>query len=826
MNIDSSNILSLLSSGGDLENIQQALTAEGSMSEEFSDALMDKISLLNNTVSGANDLTENGMANMLGGNNKLHGFAGLMNEKGTAVEFSRLFGNGLPGDVKLEKGIDLENTLQALASVVNTLEGVDVDKADLNTRLDSLIEKVGDIKEKLPSQSELPEKLLKIANTLETIVDSFIHKEKSIDNTELTNTIELTDASDLETIVPIEGFEHTVPDVVEPKIDLIKDTSQFNRENQSGATEQVNEDKGVEVARKSAHALVEPQAEGQNQEMISQVKEGKGAEVVETNANVPFVPFGSVAENSDKTPYVLVESQAEGQNQEMISQVKEGKGAEVVEANANVSFGSVAENSDKTPHVLVKPQAEGESQEMVSQVKEGKDAEVVETKANVPFGRVAENSDKTPHVLVKPQAEGESQEMISQVKEANAEHVFLEPQLERQEETDGVPVPIESLEPMADQEQAEKKDELTPLKEGYTPAYLAEQLEKVAETINQIKDIASIEDGVINDNELTEKLNDFISDVVGIKDVATKLVATKLPSSNEEMSIPLEVDEELDSDILVENQIAALIANLADPKDREVALAMPVTQEGKVDIKRDNITLKQTMEGRVVGAAVNEGEESLLQQENALRKPGQENPIIAAKQSEKIELFTRSEPEQNLDKALPRFATDIANLNRAVMANNKPELPPMTKHFADPEWNKEMSERVIWMHKQAVPSAELRLNPGHLGPITIKVDVSQDQVTVAFTAQHAAVKEAIEASLPKLRELFSAQQLNLTSVDVSQDDSSQKQPRGFAQMGSDTGKDGNKEPTENGKTEDILDISEEIEAGRAIASNGLLSIFA
>ena len=696
MNIDSSNILSLLSSGGDLENIQQALTAEGSMSEAFSDALMDKISLLNNTVSGANDLTENSMTNMLDGNNKLHGFAGLMNEKGTAVEFSRLFGNGLPGDVKLEKGIDLENTLQALASVVNTLEGVDVDKADLNTRLDSLIEKVGDIKEKLPEQSELPEKLLKIANTLETIVDSFIHKEKGIEKSELTNTIELTDASDLETIVPIEGFEHTVPDVVEPKIDLIKDTSQFNRETQ-GVAEQVNKDK---------------------------------------------------------------------------------------------------------------------------------DAEVVETKANMPFGGIADNSDILSHDLVEPKAEAQSQEVISQVKVVNAEPVFLEPQLEGQEETEGGGVPIESLEHASDQEQAAKKDELMPSKEGYTPAYLAEQLEKVAETINQIKDIASIEDGVINDNELTEKLNDFISDVVGIKDVATKLVATKLPSSNEEMSIPLEVDEELDSDILVENQIAALIANLADPKDREVALAMPVTQEGKVDIKRDNITLKQTMEGRVVGAAVNEGEESLLQQENALRKPGQENPIIAAKQSEKIELFTRSEPEQNLDKALPRFATDIANLNRAVMANNKPELPPMTKHFADPEWNKEMSERVIWMHKQAVPSAELRLNPGHLGPITIKVDVSQDQVTVAFTAQHAAVKEAIEASLPKLRELFSAQQLNLTSVDVSQDDSSQKQPRGFAQMGSDTGKDGNKEPTENGKTEDILDISEEIEAGRAIASNGLLSIFA
>jgi len=64
----------------------------------------------------------------------------------------------------------------------------------------------------------------------------------------------------------------------------------------------------------------------------------------------------------------------------------------------------------------------------------------------------------------------------------------------------------------------------------------------------------------------------------------------------------------------------------------------------------------------------------------------------------------------------------------------------------------------------------LRLNPGYLDPVTIKIDVTQDQASVAFTAQHAAVKEAIDAALPKLREMFSTQQLNLAEVSVSQED--------------------------------------------------------
>ena len=226
----------------------------------------------------------------------------------------------------------------------------------------------------------------------------------------------------------------------------------------------------------------------------------------------------------------------------------------------------------------------------------------------------------------------------------------------------------------------------------------------------------------------------------------------------------------------------------------------------------------------------------LLQQENTFRKLEQGNLALAPKQtkiddlsglSDLSELSELNELGKTKDGA--KFATDIANLSRAVISENKTQIAPMTKHFAHPEWNKEVGERVIWMHKQAIPSAELRLNPQHLGPITIKVDVTQDQASVAFTAQHAVVKEALEASLPKLREMLSAQQLNLVDVNVSQDDSHQRQSQAFNQMGSGAGERNDKELAEIGNnepTDKILDIVDEIEAGRAIASNGVLSLFA
>jgi flagellar hook-length control protein FliK len=45
-----------------------------------------------------------------------------------------------------------------------------------------------------------------------------------------------------------------------------------------------------------------------------------------------------------------------------------------------------------------------------------------------------------------------------------------------------------------------------------------------------------------------------------------------------------------------------------------------------------------------------------------------------------------------------------------------------------------------------------------------------DKASIAFTSHHAGVRDALEASLPRLRDLFAAQGLNLVNVNVSQQD--------------------------------------------------------
>ena len=82
-------------------------------------------------------------------------------------------------------------------------------------------------------------------------------------------------------------------------------------------------------------------------------------------------------------------------------------------------------------------------------------------------------------------------------------------------------------------------------------------------------------------------------------------------------------------------------------------------------------------------------------------------------------------------------------------------------------WDGAIADRVMWMVQGEQQFAKLRLNPPNLGPLEVRVTVNQDQTSVAFLAQHAAVREALEAALPRLREMFDQQSLDLVRADVS-----------------------------------------------------------
>jgi Flagellar hook-length control protein len=172
---------------------------------------------------------------------------------------------------------------------------------------------------------------------------------------------------------------------------------------------------------------------------------------------------------------------------------------------------------------------------------------------------------------------------------------------------------------------------------------------------------------------------------------------------------------------------------------------------------------------------------------------------------------------------LPRVGADTTPLNRAII-DNKTDIPAITKPLSHPEWSKDLGERIVWMSSRAIPAAEIRLNPEHLGPISVRVNVADEQATVVFTAQHASTREALEASIPKLREMMGNQQLNLVDVNISPgaaSDQGRSQAQNFSQSA-----DGRWQSAAATAVNGSDEVEQEIESGQAVVSKGLLSIYA
>lgn len=91
---------------------------------------------------------------------------------------------------------------------------------------------------------------------------------------------------------------------------------------------------------------------------------------------------------------------------------------------------------------------------------------------------------------------------------------------------------------------------------------------------------------------------------------------------------------------------------------------------------------------------------------------------------------------------------------------------PVSQSVSDPAWGAAIGERLVWMAKGDHQMAELKITPPNLGPLEIKLTINHDQASVSFVSHHALVRDALEAAIPRLREMLADQSLNLAQADV------------------------------------------------------------
>jgi flagellar hook-length control protein FliK len=103
-----------------------------------------------------------------------------------------------------------------------------------------------------------------------------------------------------------------------------------------------------------------------------------------------------------------------------------------------------------------------------------------------------------------------------------------------------------------------------------------------------------------------------------------------------------------------------------------------------------------------------------------------------------------------------------------AQSSARPSLP-VAAPVGTPQWREEFSAAVRVIAVERIQSAEIHLNPPELGPVQVSLRVEAKEATVAFVTQHADTGQALEAALPRLRELLEESGLSLgeASVDVA-----------------------------------------------------------
>ncbi len=84
-----------------------------------------------------------------------------------------------------------------------------------------------------------------------------------------------------------------------------------------------------------------------------------------------------------------------------------------------------------------------------------------------------------------------------------------------------------------------------------------------------------------------------------------------------------------------------------------------------------------------------------------------------------------------------------------------------------PAWDQQLGQKVVWMASGGDQSATLTLHPPDLGPLQVVLTVTNDQADAAFMSAQPEVRQALEAALPRLRDMMSEAGIAFGNATVS-----------------------------------------------------------
>ncbi len=148
---------------------------------------------------------------------------------------------------------------------------------------------------------------------------------------------------------------------------------------------------------------------------------------------------------------------------------------------------------------------------------------------------------------------------------------------------------------------------------------------------------------------------------------------------------------------------------------------------------------------------------------------------------------------------------------------------PEVVNLHQKHWERTLGQQLNWMVNNQLQEAEIKVNPPELGPLEVRVSLQHHQTNVTFFSHEAAVREALETALPRLRELLDAQGITLNQTQVA-DSSLARQQAGAGEQSAYGRRHDDRTPTAAPGAETAAETAEPRPRGRGL--NGVVDDYA
>lgn len=308
--------------------------------------------------------------------------------------------------------------------------------------------------------------------------------------------------------------------------------------------------------------------------------------------------------------------------------------------------------------------------------------------------------------------------------------------------------------------------------------------------------LAELDEVLLSEHLLAEDLSDDdlarLEEIVGfVQTLQGQISASDNVGAVNSASVAKQVEQDvkLDLDAIAEEEVDPILAQMSVAIPASAQASQSAAPQGLAGMAQAAMNRQAPSSNGLVGQptsqnSVNDLFSKSLQETQAPVQTLQQQLSQSNLQQQAMNLNLRDQVAQQQQETLKasdvKYKTaasegevDLLGIqpSSSERKSNAPALASIAYPLRHPQWAPSVGKRIIFMANQQMQQAQISLNPDKLGPIQLRLQLDRDQmVTVSMTAQHGATREALEAAIPRLKEMLEQAGIRFDDVKVEDED--------------------------------------------------------